>query len=50
MRPRPTTIRLPEDLVRQVDQIAREDIRTRQAQIEHLIRLGLAARERDRAR
>jgi predicted transcriptional regulator len=38
-----TTIRLPPDLLEQVDTLARLQLRTRQAQIEHLIRAGLEA-------
>lgn len=41
---RSTTIRLPPDLLQIVDDAARREVRTRQAQIEVMIRRGLDAR------
>lgn len=40
---RPTTVRLPPELLAEVDTLARAQLRTRQAQIEYLIRAGLEA-------
>ena len=48
-RNRPTTIRLPSDLFERIDALARAEVRTRQAQIERLIREALVARERAEA-
>lgn len=40
----PTSVRLPSELVAAVDRTARKDLRTRQAQIEMLLREALRAR------
>lgn len=43
---RPISARLPNDLANELERTRLEDTRTRTDQIEHLLRVGLAGRER----
>lgn len=45
----PTSIRLPEELLEYIDQLAYAEHRSRSKQIEHLISIGLTAMQEDQA-